>query len=342
MSLTSDPFATVATELPRDRWGRPLITPPGETEPVPYQRTTTFVGVLEDTYHLAQWQQRMAVYGTALRKDIQLAASAIRDPKDRFQKRTLNQLAKNAIEAASGSAAATTGTALHTFTEEIDKGQPLGFVPEEYLADLEAYRLITAPFQFPLIEGFCVRDDLRVGGSFDRLFTVNDPLTAPDGEQVYAGVWDLKTGGSIESGLFGIPKIAMQMGVYRNSVLYDHTLGSRTPMPEGLSAKWGVVAHLPAGTGTAQLLWVDIEAGWDIAYTVAPLVHAWRKKKADDLSSPFASVTAGAPQEVPIPEQIRRATSYAELVEIHRKNALVWTDGLTAEAAKRKKEIESA
>ena len=79
-------------ELPRDRWGRPLITPPEGGDPVAYQRVTTFVGALEDTYHLGQWQIRMAVLGTAKRRDIQLAAAAITDPKDRYQKRTLNDL----------------------------------------------------------------------------------------------------------------------------------------------------------------------------------------------------------------------------------------------------------
>ena len=88
----SSPFKTVSSELPRDRWGRPLITPPEGGDPVAYQRVTTFVGALEDTYHLGQWQIRMAVLGTARRRDIQVAAAAITDPKDRYQKRTLNDL----------------------------------------------------------------------------------------------------------------------------------------------------------------------------------------------------------------------------------------------------------
>jgi hypothetical protein len=350
LSLTNDPFATVATELPRDRWGRPLITPPAGGDAVPYMRTTTFVGVLEDTFHLARWQQRMAVYGTALRKDIQLAASAIRDPKDRFQKRTLNDLAKAAIEAAQGSAAATTGTALHTFTEDIDRGRPLGFVPEEYLADLEAYRRIRAPFEVLDIEGFCIRDDLQVGGSYDRIVRLpEEGLLAPawwieahpNGDPIITGsvIWDLKTGGSVEDGLFGMGKISMQMGVYANSVGYDHTLGARSALPGSPRTDLGIVCHLPAGTGQAQLLWVDIASGWDVAYRVAPEVHAWRKRK--DLSSPFASVTA-ASTAVPLPEQIRRAATYGDLQRIFQENRSAWTPGLTALAAARKKEIESS
>ena len=336
----SDPFATVASELPRDRWGRPLITPPEGGETVAYQRVTTFVGALEDTYHLGQWQMRMVALGMAKRRDLQIAASAITDPKDRYQKRTLNDLAKSALEAANGSAAATTGTALHSLTEHIDAGIELPYVPEEFLADLEAYRKITVGIEFLDAEGFCVRDDLRVGGSYDRIAYFAEPLRAPDGELVTCAIWDLKTGGSTDAGLFGMGKIAMQLGVYANSVKYDHTLGSRSPLPGNPSKKWGVVCHLPAGSGAAQLLWVNIEDGWNAARTLAPGVHAWRKRK--DLSSSFRTATGTAGREATIPEQIASAPDYPTLQAIFRANADVWTPGLTALAATRRSELEAA
>ena len=333
----SDPFGTVATELPRDRWGRPLITPPEGGDPVAYQRVTTFVGALEDTYHLGEWGKRTVALGMAKRRDLQIAAAAITDPKDQFQKRTLNKIAKDALEAANGSAAATTGTALHSITEQIDAGHEPSYIPEEFEADVDSYKTVTEPFEFIDSEGFCVRDDLRVGGSYDRLFTLKDlskPLIAPDGEEVVGGVWDLKTGGS-DGTLFGIGKIAMQLGVYRNSVKYEHTLGSRTPLPgeDFMSHRWGIVCHLPAGSGRAQLLWVDIGAGWDIAYAVAPQVHAWRKR--NDLSFPLASAEF-KPRSVTLVELINAAPSYAALQAIYADNAHVWTPGLTDLAAKRK------
>ncbi|MBP2323327.1 hypothetical protein JOF56_003712 [Kibdelosporangium banguiense] len=343
----TDPFTTVATELPRDRWGRPLITPPEGSEPVAYMRTTTFVGALEDTFHLGRWQMRMTALGMARRRDLQLAASAIQDPKDRYQKRTLNDLAKAAMEAASGSAAATTGTALHTFTENIDRGLPVGYVPEEYEADLEAYRQVTAGFAVIDIEGFCVCDHLRVGGSYDRIMGLpSDGILAPDWwllrhpaeNPIITGnvIWDLKTGGSIEDGLFGMGKIAMQEGVYTNSVSYDHTLGTRSPLPGNPRKDLGIVCHLPAGSGQAQLLWVDLESGWEMAEEVAPRVHVWRKRT--DISAPFAAATA-RPTITPIPELIRRASSYAELQAIFAEYQMVWTPGLTALAAARKAEL---
>jgi len=337
--LLSDPFATVASELPRDRWGRPLITPIEGGEAVAYQRVTTFVGPLEDTYHLGQWQMRMVALGMAKRRDLQIAAAAITDPKDRYQKRTLNDLAKNAMEAANGSAAATTGTALHSLTELIDQGIEPQYVPEEFIADLNAYRTITAGIEFLDAEGFCVRDDLRVGGSYDRIAFFPEPLRAPDGELISTVIWDLKTGGSTEAGLFGMNKIAMQLGVYANSVKYDHTLGTRTPLPGDPSKKWGVVCHLPAQSGAAQLLWVNIEAGWEAAQTLAPGVHAWRKRK--DLATSFRSAQGGGPADVPLPALIAAAPSYEALKALHSEHRMSWTPGLTSLAAARKAELEA-
>lgn len=339
----SDPFGTVQTELPRDRWGRPLITPPDGGETVAYQRVTTFVGALEDTYHLGEWGKRTVALGMAKRRDLQIAAAAITDPKDQYQKRTLNKIAKDALEAAGGGAAATTGTALHSITETIDAGIEPSYIPEEFEADIASYREVIAPFVFIDSEGFCVRDDLRVGGSYDRLFALRDqskPLIAPDGEEVVGGVWDLKTGGS-DGTLFGIGKIAMQLGTYRNSVKYDHTLGSRSPLPgdDYMSRKWGIVCHLPAGGGKAQLLWIDIGDGWDIAYNVAPLVHAWCKRK--DLSFPLASAEF-KPRSVTLVELITSAPSYATLQRLYADNAHVWTPGLTQLAADRRAELEKS
>ena len=58
----TEQFATA--DIRRDRFGRPLVVPPGGGPRVAYRRTTTFVGALEDTYALQQWKQRQVAIGS--------------------------------------------------------------------------------------------------------------------------------------------------------------------------------------------------------------------------------------------------------------------------------------
>jgi len=121
--MTTTPITTAAPTIERDRYGRPKVIPPdqgADAKKVSYTRCTTFVSVLEDRYNLEKWLQRMVATGLAQRPDLVLAAAAAQDNKSK-----LNGLCDDAIEAAKGKAAATTGTALHTLTEMLDRGQPL-------------------------------------------------------------------------------------------------------------------------------------------------------------------------------------------------------------------------
>src|SRR5690554_2297101 len=99
-------FATVAPEVNRDRWGRPLVVPPDGGEPVPYTRATTLAGTLDDLYGLMAWKQRQTALGLADRPDLRLAVTAHRDDK-----RRLDAICEEAMQAAASTAAATTGTA---------------------------------------------------------------------------------------------------------------------------------------------------------------------------------------------------------------------------------------
>lgn len=260
MSTDVDPFA----EVPRDRYGRPMIVPAGGGKPVAYTRCTTFVGCLEDTFNLSKWQQRMVATGLAQRPDLLLAVSAHSDNKSK-----LDQLCSEALEAAKGSAAATTGTALHRLSERLDRGEAVD-VPAAAKADLDAYQSATSRFTKQHIEVLTVHDGLKVAGTPDRVLEV-------DGIPVIA---DLKTG-SID---FGMGKIAMQLALYSRSARYDLTTGTRNPLE--VDQDRALVIHLPAGEGECNLIWVDIQAGWE-AVQLATQVRAWRARK--DLATPYAS-----------------------------------------------------
>jgi hypothetical protein len=247
-------------EIARDRYGRPLVIPPGGGRLIPYTRCTTFVGCLEDTSNLTKWKQRMTAIGLTLRPDLALAVAAHRADKSK-----LNKIVEEAMEAAASTAAATTGTALHSMTEEIDRGVPVDAipVPADYVADLQAYEFATAPLTPLHIEQFTVHDGLQVAGTPDR-------VVEHKGSRYIA---DVKTG-SIE---WGMGKIAMQLAVYANSAMYDVATGERTPLDVDTSR--ALVIHLPAGQGRCDLVWMDIAEGWR-AVQVAAEVRKHRQHKA--------------------------------------------------------------
>lgn len=316
----NDPFETAPhrPEIPRDRWGRPLIIPPDGGKPVPYQRVTRFVSQLEDNYNLSLWQQRQVAIGLSGRPDLVLAAAAHKDDRDR-----LNDIVTQAHEAAASHAAATTGTALHSLCEQLDRGQldrdDLSRVPAEYRPDLQAYLAATNGVQHTHIEELMVNDELKVAGTPDRIFQWKDDK--------YPKILDIKTG-SIE---YGMSKIAMQLAVYANSLLYDPETGKRTRADIDLNT--AVIAHLPAGQGVCTLHEVDIATAME-GVELARQVRGWRAVK--NLARPYGGVTAKWLA------QIDAASTEEELTLIWRqaKNRNEWNIELTAAAARRKEHIQ--
>jgi len=303
--------------IPRDGWGRPLVKPEGGGKPVAYTRCTTFVSVLEDTYNLQKWMQRMVAVGITQRPDIHLQIASLAHDLDR-NKKQLDQACDAAREAAAASAAATTGTALHQLTELIDRGRDVGVIPDAYQADLEAYRAATEGFRYTHIEQFCVLDRYKIGGTPDRVVKL-------DGKVYIA---DVKTG-SID---WGIGKIAMQLAVYARSSTYDHVTGERGV--HGAELDKGLIIHLPAGTGTCDLHWVDLLEGWQ-AVMLARKVRDWRAKKFRDLTQRYTEGDLG------IAAEIQAAGSVDELNQVWAAHATVWTERHTELAAERKAALQA-
>lgn len=262
-----DAPSEVPVEVPRDRYGRPLVVPPGEVKAVPYTRVTTFIDVLEDKTTLTNWAKRMVLIGACADPSIIEEASRTGDKRDH------NRLADRALEAAKANDSRNKGTHLHALSECVDRGEELPRfvtgengpveVTEQDRADMDAYRLATEPLDVQYIETLTVHDGLRVAGTPDRIVKVG-------GRSVIA---DLKTG-SVE---YGALKMAMQLSIYARSVFYDHATQSRSPLPE-VDLDRAIIVHLPAGSGTCSLLWLDIAAGWqavDVARRVRE-ARAWK------------------------------------------------------------------
>lgn len=249
----------VNTEIPRDRYGRPMVMAAVGTKRVSYRRTTTFVGCLEDTYNLMAWKNRQVAIGLGQRPDLVLAAASS-DPDD---KKRFNEITEKACEHALSSASATTGTSLHALTERLDRGQKLGHVPDPYGADLKAYEKATTGIEFTSIEAFRVHDEWKVAGTTDRVGYYNGRLT----------IMDIKTG-SID-----FPhKMAMQLAMYARSTPYDIGTDKRGTDPAPIDLNTGIIIHLPAGQGVCDLYEIDIAKGWG-ACLIAQQVWAWRGEK---------------------------------------------------------------
>ena len=296
--MTSSAAQWQNAEIPRDRWGRPMVMPPKGKTRVAYRRATTFVGCLDDMNGLMKWMSRQVAYGMGQRKDLVLAAAAA-DPAD---KKKIGEIAEKAAEHAKGVTgdAAETGTALHSLTERIDRGNELGVVPQEYQADIEAYRKATANIEFTEIETFRVHDDFKVAGTADRIGRLNGRLMIMD----------------IKSGSIDYPhKMAMQLAVYARSVAYDIATDKRVPDAEPIDLNRGVIIHLPAGQGRCDLYEIDISKGWG-ACLIAKQVWDWRGRK--DLTT---LIDPDAPEIQPATWQslIVNADSVDRLREIWRR-----------------------
>lgn len=239
----------------RDNFGRPLIIPPDGGKPVAYRRCTTFIDVLGDRNKLEKWKQRKTAIGLSMRSDLLLRVATEKRNND-----ALDKICEWALQAAGSDAAANIGTAIHSLTEQIDRGETPE-IPEAFAKDIQAYLHAMKPYTIGAIEVFVVNDDLKVGGTFDRIVHGLEPLVA-----------DLKTG----SITYDAGKIAMQLAVYAHSQIYNIETGERTKLDA--SQERGLVIHLPQGEGRCQVLEADLVAGWEGAQLAAD-VWAWRAKK---------------------------------------------------------------
>lgn len=241
-------------DIPRDRHGRPLIKD-GE-KLVPYQRTSSFGSVLEDTYQLAKWQQRNVALGLVYAPSLygQVAAAGEQDTQ------RLNLLCELAQEEAGSKEKAEYGTRIHELCEAVDKNWALSGLTHSEAADVAAYATAVADHELVLAEKFTVQDTLKVAGTPDQIRTFKGKHR----------VYDIKTG----SVKYGMVKIAIQLAVYAHSVLYDWKTETRTPYPVDVDLNEAIVIHLPAGKGTAELLTVDIKEGWERAKLAKKVLEA--------------------------------------------------------------------
>lgn len=260
-------LVTPDRDFDRDRYGRPLIIQPNGGKPVPYRRCTSYVDVIGDKYQLQQWEKRQVAAGLAQRDDLRLNVLA-----HLGDKKVLDAACKDAKEYALAGAKATKGTAFHALTDIADRGGELpAGLPDNVLRTLDAFREATRDLKVIHIESKVALDTFGVAGTPDRIYEYQD--------ERYIG--DTKTGNT----QYGVQKIAAQLAVYARSSLYDVETGARDF--HGASTNRGIVMDVDLDTCTVELLWIDLEAGWQ-AVMVAKQV--WDQRALDKrklLVAPF-------------------------------------------------------
>lgn len=322
----SDPYGPK-----RDRWGRYMLPDPETGKERAWTRATTLASTLADTHGLNRWQMRMVAKGLGMRQDLlALAAAAHVDDKD-----TLDRVAADAKEAAGSSAGANSGTALHSFTEAVDRGEDRA-VPDPWRADIEAYCTTLVAHRVTVhpewIERIVLCPRFAVAGTFDRI------LTLADGRRV---IGDVKTGKDLS---YSWGEIAIQLALYANAThMWNGTAWERMPVVDPTEA---VVIWLPVGRGVCELHTVNIVDGWEMAQ-VAFNVRKWRGRK--NLARPLVLVTPAEVTErlgrhvstADLKRRIAAAGSVDELTQLWAEadTAGTWTTALTAAAAARKKAL---
>lgn len=246
--LTGDTEQDVAPQPPYkspDRWDRYVLTHPGDPgRKVTATRCTTLIKAADDPYNLGVWQKGNVALGLAKRSDLLAVASTLTqgDPK-------LKELVKSAEEAGGGSVKANLGTALHGFTEMVDRGRPITDVPEAHRRDIVAYREAVSEHGLSVVPQAIERITLTslwdgLAGTFDRVYRL------PDGSYVM---------GDVKSGKIGYdPKViyaqlAMYARGFNETGVYDVANERWERLPIRVREDVALIVHLPAGEGVCRV-----------------------------------------------------------------------------------------
>lgn len=337
-----------------------------------YTRASGFAKVVEDTYNLERWTQRLIAYGMGHRPDLVLRAAAVQVWEDRDDKvrhdavrAELGDIVARALEEAKGDRAATRGTAFHLLSEQADAGRDLSHLASDIAHGLAIWRHFMSIFRIVSTETFIVHDRWRVGGSFDRLVELLVRVTIRDGDGKVLAVLkpgtrlivDLKTGRT--SDYFG-PAYGGQLATYAGGVPYVHVDDEaaaggddgRRAWPDDIapSQEWAVIPHVPVDRpGEAQLVWVDLSVGrrWgDLAAGVRADrgLPAFYPAEVDGLgpppTGPAPAPTADEQFVAAMLERIGAAPDEAALGALYDQHAADWRPEFTAAAIVRHAELD--
>lgn len=251
----ADPVSPV--EAKRKKWivnGRYALPDPDNGKPRTWTRVTN-MDVLSDKYAINEWEKRKIAKGLAMRPDLVAMASALDPDSDRD---AMNKLAREAKEAAGGSAGANLGTALHKLTERVDAGEDVD--AGMFAGEMAAYRSALATEGLSVDPAYLERivsvPELGCAGRLDKL------LRVPQGETVTHQVGDLKSQKSMDFGGLGI---AIQLSIYSRAYAVWNEETEAWEDPPAMDQEMATVIWLPVGRSLCEMYDVDLSLGWEFA-----------------------------------------------------------------------------
>jgi hypothetical protein len=334
--MTTTPFAdpTPAPGKVRFSSGRYRLPDPDTGKETLFTRVSTIAKMLEDTYHLDQWKDRMLAKGLAMRNDLVMLAGAT--PLE--DKRTFGDLVRSARDTAGGSEGANHGTAFHSLTELVDRGQPTpqGTHPDNvkrlalYKRSLEDYRLAVLP---NWMERVVLNREHRIVGRTDRALIARDMSLLGYPSTGYGTViGDVKSQKSMD---FGCMAIAMQLAIYAHAdLVFNEETGQWEEPDIQLNRDVAVVMHVPSDRVAADIHVIDIARGWELVQ-IAMNIRAARKEKLNRI---LVTSSGNSNWE----QAIMNATTKQQLSQIWEDATAVgeWTDQLLEVGKARQAEIE--
>jgi hypothetical protein len=256
---TTEPFP------PRDRNGWPIIPLPGSTGvELKAFRPSGLSDALEDKFGLQQWASRVRMIGAGRLPSLAAQAAPLDPTGDRSE---LDGLAEAAFQAGGGGEKAGLGTSMHSWLERLtlDPEGTLSKAPENVVADLAAIAQCISDnnieaYETPgrrWVEPFTITPlpcDQWAAGSPDMIATVQGSKTP--------AIVDLKTGRDPRRAPMSP---AIQLAVYAHAEwawwAKDEPLEAAPESRKDV----GHILHAPFGTGTCELIKLNLVEGWEAA-----------------------------------------------------------------------------
>lgn len=311
-------------DLQFDRWGRYKFPHPETGNTHAFTRATTFAKSISDTFALSQWSQRMVIKGLTVRPDLLAMAHSLDVKADKDK---LNGIAEDAKSAAGNKVAANLGTALHSFSENVDRGMPVEEVPAPHRDDIAAYAKAMSDAGLSVAPGMIERQTclpaFEVAGTLDRVLDLTNIApwfraklaeagyaTYGDDEPLVIG--DVKSGQDLQ---YGWNEIAIQLAIYAMGVraigVYDKATKSWEP-PRPVRLDFAIVMHMPVGQKTCTLWALDLSEAMK-AMELCRSVRQWRKLR--NLAVPLERVVVHE-TETPPPVVTQEPLSWLERFQV--------------------------